>query len=187
MSSHSYPVIPLSMALLDTKSTTGAGHWRYGLLLGLALDTAMKGGLSTLDASWQAGAWIGLVGLGLPLVLLALVQREASRAGAESPAIPDVRAALPLLVIGPFLFLELLLFQNVAQQTALIDWPQPAVLTWIVAVNGAGILAVMGNHGQAHPMARHRARGGGPGGRWCMGSEAAYRLLSRCLSVTWRR
>ena len=145
------PVIPLSMALLDTKSTTGAGHWRYGLLLGLALDTAVKGGLSTLDASWQAGAWIGLIGLGLPLVLLALVQREASRTGWESPAIPDVRSALPLLAIGPFLFLELLLFQNVAQQTALIDWPQPAVLTWIVAVNGAGILAVMGIMGKRIP------------------------------------
>ena len=145
------PVIPLSMALLDTKSTTGAGHWRYGLLLGLALDTAVKGGLSTLDASWQAGAWIGLIGLGLPLALLALVQREASRTGWESPAIPDVRSALPLLAIGPFLFLELLLFQNVAQQTALIDWPQPAVLTWIVAVNGAGILAVMGIMGKRIP------------------------------------
>ena len=145
------PVIPLSMALLDTKSTTGAGHWRYGLLLGLALDTAVKGGLSTLDASWQAGAWIGLIGLGLPLAMLALVQREASRTGWESPAIPDVRSALPLLAIGPFLFLELLLFQNVAQQTALIDWPQPAVLTWIVAVNGAGILAVMGIMGKRIP------------------------------------
>ena len=145
------PVIPLSMAMLDTKSATGAGHWRYGLLLGLALDTAVKGGLGTLDASWQAGAWIGLVGLGLPLVLLALVQREASRVGWESPATPDVRSALPLLAIGPFLFLEMLLFQNVAQQTALIDWPQPAVLTWIVGVNGAGILAVWGVMGKRIP------------------------------------
>ena len=145
------PVIPLSMAMLDTKSATGAGHWRYGLLLGLALDTAVKGGLGTLGASWQAGGWVGLVGLGLPLALLALVYRESLKVGWESPATPDVRSALPLLAIGPFLFLEMLLFQNVAQQTALIDWPQPAVLTWIGAVNGAGVLAVWGVMGKRIP------------------------------------
>ena len=145
------PVIPLSMAMLDTKSTTGAGHWRYGLLLGLALDTAIKGGLGTLDASWQAGGWVGLVGLGLPLALLALVYRESLKVGWESPANPDVRSALPLLAIGPFLFLEMLLFQNVAQQTALIDWPQPAVLAWVAVANSAGVLAVWGVMGKRIP------------------------------------
>ena len=145
------PVIPLSMAMLDTKSATGAGHWRYGLLLGLALDTAVKGGLGTLDASWQAGGWVGLVGLGLPLALLALVYRESLKVGWESPATPDVRSALPLLAIGPFLFLEMLLFQNVAQQTALIDWPQPAVLAWIAVANSAGVLAVWGVMGKRIP------------------------------------
>ena len=60
------PVIPLAKGLVDTVSTAGGGHWRYGLLLGLALDTAVKGGLGTVDASWQAGAWVGLIGLGLP-------------------------------------------------------------------------------------------------------------------------
>ena len=137
------PVIPLSMALVGAGAETGGGQWRYGLLLGLALDTAVKGGLATLDASWQAGAWVGLVGVGMAVALLALAQREALRGAAWAAAIPDARSALPLLALGPFLFLELLLFQNVAQQTALIDWPQPVVLTWVVAANGAGLLLAM--------------------------------------------
>lgn len=134
------PVIPVAMALVDPASTTGGGQWRFGLLLGLALDTAFKGGFGTLDASWQPGAWVGLAGLSLAVALLALAQREALRGAPAAHSIPTARAALPLLAIGPFLFLELLLFQNVAQQTALIDWPQPSALGWIVAVNGAGLL-----------------------------------------------
>ena len=135
------PVIPLAKGLVDTASTSGGGHWRYGLLLGLALDTAVKGGLGTVDASWQAGAWVGLVGIGLPLALLACVQREILRGSVEdSPTEPSLWGALPLLAIGPFLFLELLLFQNVAQQTALTGWHQPAVLAWIVGGNAVGLV-----------------------------------------------
>ena len=135
------PVIPLAKGLVDTASTSGGGHWRYGLLLGLALDTAVKGGLGTVDASWQAGAWVGLVGIGLPLALLACVQREVLRgSAADTPTAPTLREALPILSIGPFLLLELLLFQNVAQQAALTGWHQPAVLAWIVGVNVAGLL-----------------------------------------------
>ena len=136
------PVIPLAKSLLDTSATAGGGHWRYGLLLGLALDTAVKGGLGTVDASWQAGAWVGLIGVALPVALLAFVQREAlaRRSEAEGePSAPSALEALPLLAIGPFLLLELLLFQNVAQLTALTDWRQPAVLTWVVGGNAIGL------------------------------------------------
>lgn len=146
------PVIPLAKGLLDTASTTGGVHWRYGLALGLALDTAVKGGLATLDVSWQAGSWIGLIGLALPLALLAFVQREALRSGVEdSPAVPSLREALPLVAIGPFLFLELLLFQNVAQLAAVTDWRQPAAFMWIVAANVVGLVGVVWIMGRRVP------------------------------------
>lgn len=138
-----FPVIPLAKSLVATSSIQGGAYWRYGLLLGLALDTAVKGGLGTLGASWQPGSWIGLIGLGLPLALLALVYREALRTGGEdSPSTPSVRNALPLVALGPFLFLEVLLFQNTAQLTALTEWHQPAALTFIVGMNVAGLQAV---------------------------------------------
>ncbi|MDE2801503.1 MAG: endonuclease/exonuclease/phosphatase family protein [Chloroflexota bacterium] len=137
------PVIPLAKSLIDTSTMQGGAHWRYGLLLGLALDTAVKGGLATVGASWQPGSWVGLIGLGLPIALLLLVQREALCTGGEdSPSAPTVRDALPLVALGPFLFLELLLFQNTAQLTALTDWHQPAVLAFIVGMNIAGLQAV---------------------------------------------
>ena len=146
------PVIPLAKSLLDTSAVSGGGHWRYGLLLGLALDTAVKGGLATVDASWQTGPWVGLVGLALPVALLAFVQREALRRGAEDePTAPGALEALPLIAIGPFLFLELLLFQNVAQLTALTEWRQPVVLTWIVGGNAIGFLVAGWIMGQRVP------------------------------------
>ena len=40
---------------------------------------------------------------------------------------------------GPALALQFLLFQNVAHQTVMIGWPQPAVYTWILAANLAGV------------------------------------------------
>ena len=143
------PVVPLAMAMLNTNSTTGRSLWRIGLLFGLALDTAIKGGLGTVDASWQAGAWVGLIGVGVALALLALTHRETLRHSAEVHVLPTTRSALPLLAVGPFLFLELLLFQNVAQQTALIEWSQPAVLAWILLANVIGIamaVIVTGRH-----------------------------------------
>ena len=55
---------------------------------------------------------------------------------------PGPRASLPLLALGPFLFLEMLLFQNIGQQTALIGWDQPGILSLIVAANLVGIALV---------------------------------------------
>lgn len=146
------PIIPLAKSLVDTSSMRGGAHWRYGLLLGLALDTAVKGGLATVDASWQTGPWVGLVGLAPPVALLAFVQREALRGSvADAPTVPCVRDALPLLALGPFLLLELLLFQNVAQVTALTDWRQPAALALIVGANVAGLLVAASLMGQRVP------------------------------------
>ena len=49
----------------------------------------------------------------------------------------------PLIALGPVLFLELLLFQNIGQQTALINWDQPLVFLWVVIANAIGIAVAM--------------------------------------------
>ncbi|MFQ5934365.1 MAG: endonuclease/exonuclease/phosphatase family protein, partial [Dehalococcoidia bacterium] len=108
------------------------------LLVGIATDTTIKGAFGTVDPSWVEG-----VGSDMVMVILAAAQwlllwRIARELPGEEPFQPVARA-LPLLALGPALVLELLLFQNVAQQTALIKWPQPAVYTWVLAANLAGI------------------------------------------------
>nr|MBC8280461.1 hypothetical protein [Chloroflexota bacterium] len=115
----------------------------FGLLLGLALDTTLKGMFATLDLSWQSGpAAHGIVAflVGLHLLLLAAMARRnlalSTKGGISRPTL--------LLALGPVLFLELLLFQNVGQQTALINRSQPAVFLWLATANAVGIAAATG-------------------------------------------
>ena len=114
-----------------------------GLLLGIAADTALKGASATLDLSWQSGPLAGAVVVATAAALAWLVWR-ASTAGERTD---DVRrpfiASLPLIALGPLLFLELLLFQNVGQQTVLLDWSQPQVLAWVCLANTLGIVAAV--------------------------------------------
>ena len=114
-----------------------------GLLLGLALDTTLKGMFATLDLSWQSGTTVHavvafLVGLHW-LLLAAMVRRHQALSNGGGISRPTL-----LLALGPVLFLELLLFQNVGQQTALINWSQPVVFLWLAAANAVGIAAATG-------------------------------------------
>ncbi len=138
------PVSALALGLPGGGPDPARGQWRMGLLIGIALDTAVKGSFGTLDTSWQDGWLAGAVGVGMAVALLALVIRAAKSASIP----PDENGALPLaapltllLSVGPLLLLEMLLFQNVAQLAALTGWEQWAALTWVIAANSAGVHA----------------------------------------------
>ena len=138
------PVPALALGLPGGGPDPARGQWRMGLLLGIALDTAVKGAFGTLDTSWQDGWLAGFVGVGTSVALLALVVRAARSASAqpdENDALPLAAPLLLMVSVGPLLLLEMLLFQNVAQLTALTGWAQWAALTWVVAANSAGVHA----------------------------------------------
>lgn len=111
-----------------------------GLLLGIAADTALKGAWATLDLSWQSGPLADVVVVATVAATAWLVRRAAVDDGRDDARRPFA-ASLPLLALGPFLFLELLLFQNVGQQTVLVDWAQPRALAWVCLANTLGIVA----------------------------------------------
>lgn len=86
-------------------------RWSGGILLGLALDTLIKGATDTLDLSWISGPLpvigvLALVGAGF-----LLLRRETFPVG--QPA-SDARwkDALPLIGLGLYLLLQANLFQN---------------------------------------------------------------------------
>ena len=66
---------------------------------------------------------------------------DRPRSEEEGQGVPA--SVLPYLAFGPALALELLLFQNIAQQTALMGWPQPAVYAWVLGANLAGVAAAV--------------------------------------------
>ena len=122
----------------------GGRIFAVGLLLGIGIDTAVKGAFATLDLSWGAGVItypIVFALVGCHWLLLWSILRDSSLGQTGDSRFVQSTA---LVALGPILFLELLLFQNIGQQTALIDWAQPLVFIWIVGANAVGILAAMG-------------------------------------------
>ncbi|MEX0787949.1 MAG: endonuclease/exonuclease/phosphatase family protein [Anaerolineales bacterium] len=83
----------------------------FGLWLGLALDSGIRGFAGTLDLSWIAG-FVPLVATGLlAAAVLWLLLFEPTP---EPDAVSDASWAvvLPLIALGPFLLLQALIFQN---------------------------------------------------------------------------
>ena len=123
----------------------GGGHtFATGLLLGIGADTAIKGIFATLDLSWQPGVVAHVIVIflvGCHLLLLRSVTREESFKATSSTGFSTV---VPLVAVGPILFLEFLLFQNIGQQTALINWDQPLVFLWVVMANAVGMVVALG-------------------------------------------
>jgi endonuclease/exonuclease/phosphatase family metal-dependent hydrolase len=105
-----------------------------GLATGLALDTAIKGFAGTLDLSWWRGIPAVLAVVAEAGLVIVLLRRErAVGHGTNSDA--EWRAALPLMGIGPLLFLQAMVYQNQG---------------WIAQVSGltaeaAFVLSMMGN------------------------------------------
>jgi endonuclease/exonuclease/phosphatase family metal-dependent hydrolase len=79
-----------------------------GVFLGLALDTAIRGGFLTWDVAWQEGPTA--IGVAIVLGVLAIVAAVALPIEGASLEPPALRLAL----FGPFLALQLLFLQNPA-------------------------------------------------------------------------
>lgn len=134
--------IPASASIASNGKRIAGPTWLLGLLAGMALDTAIKGAFGTVDLSFHPNVGADVVAVMLSSALTASAKFVSMRTEDQEALPPGPRASLPLLALGPFLFLEMLLFQNIGQQTSLIGWELPGVLSLIVAVNLVGIALV---------------------------------------------
>ena len=122
-------------------------HFAFGLLLGLTLDTTLYGVFGTYDISWQTGLLPIFITLLLLLAqwigLASILKGSASTAAPASPAgnISKLRS-FAWLAIGPFLFLELEFFQNIAKLATSTGWILPLAYAWTVFSHLAGLGAV---------------------------------------------
>ena len=132
--------IPIYFQSLKGEGGVRGGLWAIAFLLGISADTAIKGVFGTVDLSWEMGAAPDILVVVLAIAQWLLLWRLISEKPTE-PVMPSIGRSIPMLSLGPALVLEFLLFQNIGQQTVLTDWPQPAVYTWILASNIAGIVA----------------------------------------------
>lgn len=134
--------VPLYAARLRGRGASGGQAFAMGLLLGIAIDTAIKGAFSTLDMSWQPGVASFLLVVFLVGAYMLVLRRVLMED--MPPAMEEASGGLrwvPLAALGPILFLEFLLFQNIGQQTVLIQWDQPVVFLWVMVGNALGLFA----------------------------------------------
>ncbi len=138
--------LPLMLQSLRGAGPAASGpHTAVALLLAVSIDTAVKGAFGTIDLSWAGGTAphvVTAVMVAAQLTLLAIA------APARTPK-PVSRAAAGAswgarcLIFGPALVLQFLTFQNVAWQTVVIGWAQPAVLAWVLVSNLAGLVVAL--------------------------------------------
>jgi endonuclease/exonuclease/phosphatase family metal-dependent hydrolase len=129
-------------------ASIGLGRFALGLLLGLVFDTALHGAFDTYDISWQSGLLPLLLTSLLVLfqwVLLGVVMLSRKAVTARKMSI----SPLALLAVGPFLFLQVVVFQNIARVATLTEWRLPAAfgLTLLAQVLGLAVAAYLLSRG----------------------------------------
>jgi endonuclease/exonuclease/phosphatase family metal-dependent hydrolase len=113
-----------------------------GILLGLALDTALHGAFLTYDFIWQPGtiplllATMLVVAQGAALYLLLPTVPVTARDGTFS-------GTWPWLAIGPYLALQMLVLQNLGRFAVLTGWSLPPAFTWVLLSQLIGLWIAM--------------------------------------------
>ncbi|MGD2078216.1 MAG: hypothetical protein PVH18_07530, partial [Chloroflexota bacterium] len=134
-----FPAIALEVIRPD-----GArGTYEFGLafLLGVVADTAIHSGAATLDLSWRQEPLAAFFVLAMAVAALILLWR---RARAIKPGLKSGVGwprALALAAIGPWLFLQIVIFQNVARLAAITGWTVPTAGLFIGAGNIIALIA----------------------------------------------
>ena len=132
----------LFRSIRPTGGPSSASHAVIALLMGLSADAAVKGLFVFIDLSWSPGVVGYVVVAGLAATQGFLLWRLASD-GSREPEQWSSAPAMPYVAFGPALALQIMLFQNGAQQAALIGWPQPAVYALVLSANLIGVVAAV--------------------------------------------
>lgn len=141
--------IALFIWMLGIVATRSRQATVLGVMLGLALDGALRALTGTVEPSWAPGLWptVVVIALAAGLVLLVLAAASPRKVAAERGAwigLPGghrPRMAVSLAAIGPFLLLHWLVLQNQGWLTTQTGWDWPAVVALMAVGN---LLALVG-------------------------------------------
>lgn len=133
---------------------TPRGRW-FGpaLFAALAVDTALHVAWGTWDPVWSVDPVTIALAVALAAVVVLAVARFLAGEGTAKAGVlddhgleaGDRRAAttLPLVGLGPALFLQVLLWQNVARQTVVLGQPQPHAFLLVMLANALALMTAV--------------------------------------------
>ena len=123
-------------------------HYALGLLGGLALDIAINGAFGTYDTVWQVEPLPVLLTLLLVVIQLVLLlgitpttKTISTKSRTSKRNEISMARSFTWLAIGPFLFLELVVFQNIPRVAALTGWSLPISFGLTLLAQLAGLAA----------------------------------------------
>ncbi len=133
--------LPLGLHWARGRGGAAVGHFVLGILAGLALDTIFHSALLSYDAIWRPG----FPAILLPVALVALQWLFLATGGRdrEGESAGRARVALAWAAIGPFLFLEVVVLQNVARTATLTGWQLPTAGGWLVVTHLVALAGVV--------------------------------------------
>ena len=138
--------LPAYLSYARSRQELASGSFVLGLLLGLSIDVALLGAYATYDVSWDGGVGTLLVAAVLVVLLWAslwglLSSAPSSEAAADGREVREGSwgQVLPWLGLGPFLFLQMLLFQNLARLVVLTEWTYPVAYAWMLFSHAVGL------------------------------------------------
>jgi endonuclease/exonuclease/phosphatase family metal-dependent hydrolase/MFS family permease len=134
--------IPLAVLLERNNGAAGMRDVGFAILLGLAIDTAIHTASGTLDLSWQQGLVPAIIMLLLAVTALAALREALDGLDTAATDTGGWRRGLTLAALGPWIFLQLVIFQNVARMSAMTGWSVPAAGLFIVFGNALGLFLV---------------------------------------------
>jgi endonuclease/exonuclease/phosphatase family metal-dependent hydrolase len=160
------PLFNLSLAIIGTilffiflpacfedarlRGSPAISHYALGLLGGLALDIAINGAFGTYDTVWQVEPLPVLLTLLLLIIQLVLlvgltptIKTISTKSHTTKTNGISIARSFTWLAIGPFLFLELVVFQNIPRVAVLTGWPLPIAfgLTLLAQLAGLAVAA----------------------------------------------
>ena len=135
--------LPVYLARSRADGSQGTGSYALAILLGLTMDTAIHGICGTYDLIWQRSAGAIAAVIVLVAAQLAVLARALRTSEAHETSDTPFLSSIPLLAIGPLIFLEGMLLQNIAQVTTRSAWSQPVVFAWLMLANVIGIVVAV--------------------------------------------
>ncbi len=117
------------------RATSLDRHFPTAVLLGISIDTSLKGAFGTIDLSWVPGV--------LPVIVVGVLAAAAIWLLRRLPQ-PDRVAGAPaswlFVAFGAFLFLQMQVFQNIGFNAVVTGWPLPLSFELIILANAFGLI-----------------------------------------------
>ena len=134
-------VLPLYIDRVRSSGNNAPGLFVLGLLLGISLDSALHGVYGTYDIAWSNDFWSILFTLLLVTALFFFICKGRNLINNQMNQSNNIASpgTWSLLAIGPFLFLEMQVFQNIARLTTITGWELPLAFSWIMLGHLLGI------------------------------------------------